>query len=567
MNGHYTYSSQIWPSALTLLLLIVLAVYSGRRRGVPGALPFTTACLFAAGSTVSSMMEYAAMGTASKIFWIRFQGAWNLPIVTAITCFFLEYAWPGRWLTRRNLVLLFIPCVLVLGLILTNDLHHLLWRSFSIEGLVNPVMNLGNWLVIFYGLGVLGILNLVICGWLFMRFPQQRWPVVIVMVGQFGGRLVFLAERANFLYSALPLGLLGMAFEFLIYAVLLFGFQILNPIPLAHRTVIEQLQAGMLVVDPQGKIVNSNPSASAILKLPVKRLLGNSIQNLLPAFADTAGNPQAKGMSRREIELGQGSETRYYQLESSSLDDWRGILIGRLLVLRDVTEMKQAEAEILKQQRALATLHEREQLGRDLHDSLGQVLGYASFKMSATRKLIADGKLAIADDQLAHLESSLAEAHADVREYILNLRTAPTGEKPFFSTLRSYLDGFYQNHGIHADISIGPGMGEGVLSHDMQIQLFHILQEAISNARKHAATNHVSVFFGMEDSRFCMRVEDNGKGFDPLQPARAGSGHFGLGIMRERAESLGGSLRVHSAPGEGTCVEVEVPLSERAETR
>ncbi len=567
MNWPYTYTFSIWLSASTIIFLIALFVYAWRRRSVPGALPFTVACVLAALWATGSMIENAAVDLETKIFWIKFQSFWQLPLVAAVTCFLLEYAWPGRWLTRRNLALFWIPPLLINGMILTDNLHHLAWRSITFNGVVHQQVGPIGWIAYVYAFGILGTLNLIVFGWLFLHFPQQRWPMVLMLVGQFGGRVLYILERTGLLQSALPIDMLGMVFEFLMYTIALFNFQILNPIPLAHRTMIEQLQAGMLVVDTQGKIVNSNPAASAILKLPVKRLLGISIQNLLPTFADTARNLQAKGISRGEIELGKGLETRYYQLESSSLDDWRGIQIGRLLVLRDVTEIKQAEAQILEQQRTLATLHEREQLGRDLHDSLGQVLGYASLKMSAIRKLIADGKLAKADDQLAHLESSLAEAHADVREYILNLRTAPTGEKTFFSALRSYLDGFQQNHGIHADISIDPGLGEGVISPDIQIQLFHIIQEALSNARKHAATNSVSVYFCMEDSRVCMRVQDNGKGFDPLQSARAGSGHFGLGIMRERAESLGGSLRVYSAPGEGTCVEVEVPVSRKAEIR
>ena len=96
------------------------------------------------------------------------------------------------------------------------------------------------------------------------------------------------------------------------------------------------------------------------------------------------------------------------------------------------------------------------------------------------------------------------------------------------------------------------------------MQLFRILQEAFSNARKHAETDCVRVLFELEGGLLCMRIQDNGKGFDPDRAAEAGSSHFGLRFMRERAEQLGGSLRVDSAPGEGTCVEVVVPVdSER----
>jgi hypothetical protein len=128
MDWPYSYTPYIWPSALTVLLLIGLAVYSGRRRTVPGALPFMLACLFCVLWAAGAGLEVAAVDLSTKIFWVKFQGVWQLFGVTAIICFVLEYTWPGRWLTRRNLALLSIPPLLALGLILTNDLHSLIWR-------------------------------------------------------------------------------------------------------------------------------------------------------------------------------------------------------------------------------------------------------------------------------------------------------------------------------------------------------------------------------------------------------------------------------------------------------
>ena len=131
----------------------------------------------------------------------------------------------------------------------------------------------------------------------------------------------------------------------------------------------------------------------------------------------------------------------------------------------------------------------------------------------------------------------MADAHADLREYILNLRIAPNGEKPFFPTLRQYLDGFHQNYGIRVDVSIGAGVDERLFAPDAQMQLFRILQEAFSNARKHAETNCVQISFELQGSLVRIRIQDDGKGFDPAQPP-IGDGHFGLKFMRERAEIL-----------------------------
>ena len=558
MSWPYAYIPAIWPPFSTVVLLTALSVYAWRRRSVPGALPFAVAALFFALWMVGYTLLIAAVDAAAKIFWLKFGSAWQLFGATAVTCFLLEYAWPGRWLNHRNLVLLSLPVLVGIGMILTDDRHHLAWRGFVVNGSVLPQLGPGSGLSAVYFLGILGALNLIVFGWLFLRSPQQRWPVVLMLVGQLVGRMLFLLERVYLLRSVPPLDLLGMSFEFLMYAIALFGFRIFDPIPLARRTAIEQLHSGMLVLDIQGKIVHLNPAAAAILGSPAKRLLSRSIQELLPAGFELAGDLQAT--VEAEISLGDGPEIRSYQLEASALNDWRGLAVGRLLLLHDITGQKRAQAQLVDHQRALAMLHEREQLARELHDSLGQVLGYTTFRMEATRKLIADGKLSTADDQLVQMEHIVADAHADVREYILNLRTAPTDQQPFFSALQHYLDGFLTNYGIRVDLSVDTGVEDRIFSPDAQMQLFRIIQEAFSNARKHAQTDCVQLSFEMVDGMVRIRIQDNGKGFDPTRAA--GEGHFGLRFMRERAETLGGRLQVDSTPGQGTCVEVEVPVME-----
>jgi PAS domain S-box-containing protein len=260
----------------------------------------------------------------------------------------------------------------------------------------------------------LPIVNLIVFVWLFVRSPQHRLPVSIMLAGIVAGRLIFLLETAKILHSEAP----PFALEYLMYAIALFGFRIFDPIPLARQTTIEQLQAGMLVLDPQGKIVSLNPAACAILESPAKRLLGRPIQDLLPASFDLAGDLWSTGPGQVEMSLESGAETRYYLLKASALKDWRGLEIGRLLLLHDVTEQKRAQAQLIEQQRALATLKEREHMARELHDSLGQVLGYAGLQVEVAAKLSRDGQGEAAATHLDRLGSVIREAHADVRKFI-----------------------------------------------------------------------------------------------------------------------------------------------------
>src|SRR5512135_1026919 len=138
MTWNYAYTPQIWPSVLMAVLMIALSVYSGRRRSVPGATPLMITSLFAAAWAAGSLLETASLDLATRIAWFEFQAVIQLPIITGITCFILEYTWPGRWLTRRNLALASFPILLFIGMILTNDRYHLAWRGFFMMGTLRP---------------------------------------------------------------------------------------------------------------------------------------------------------------------------------------------------------------------------------------------------------------------------------------------------------------------------------------------------------------------------------------------------------------------------------------------
>jgi signal transduction histidine kinase len=213
-------------------------------------------------------------------------------------------------------------------------------------------------------------------------------------------------------------------------------------------------------------------------------------------------------------------------------------------------------------------------LARELHDSTGQVLGYADFQLDAISNHVQDGQSAVSAGQMADANAHLAEAekqltrlrriteeaHADLREYILNLRSAPSDGRVFLETLRSYLDGFSQNYDIQTELSIAPDVDAEDFALGTQLQLFRIIQEALSNARKHSAARRVQVTIEGQDSRIRISVHDNGRGLDPGWKADDTGHHFGLRFMRERAEQIGGSLQLMSAPGQGTSVIVEVPI-------
>lgn len=560
MNWDFAYTPYVWPMLASALFFSVLAVFAWQRREIAGARSFAVMLLFMILWSLGATLILIAEDIDSKIFWFKFMSIMKLPAATAELCFGIQYAGLGRFLTRRNVILLSIPAVLVLLLMLTNENHHLLWLGFNFDGVLQPIRQPLTLVIAAYSY-LLALVMFVILIRLSVHSPQHRWPVAFILAELLLARVAVLLDFTG-INTFAPMDPVVLAWNAgaVLYAGALFGFRMFDTIPLANQLVIAQMREGMLVLDSQGRVASSNPAAQAILRESAKRLLGRPVQELLPECAVATGEPSNTNVERIEISRETGEETRYYLLETSSLKDWRGEPVGRLLLLYDVTEPRLVQAQLVEQQRALATLKERERLARELHDSIGQVLGYASFQVEAVSKLVSDGQAAAATAQLDRLAVIVREAHADVREYILDLHAAPTPQQPFFTAMRHYLEGFTYNYNIQTALRVDERLDKEPFPPDARMHVFRILQEALSNARKHGRARCVEVTFALEDHLVCMTIEDDGTGFHSIQSAAGGASHFGLQFMRERAESLGGYLDVISQPEQGTRVVARVPM-------
>ncbi len=212
---------------------------------------------------------------------------------------------------------------------------------------------------------------------------------------------------------------------------------------------------------------------------------------------------------------------------------------------------------------ALAVVAERERIARELHDNLAQVLGYIRMRLASAGRSLAAGEAGEVGRVLAEVDEVAAAAYADVREAILGLRSRVGTGRGLLEALAEYLERFRRQSGLQVEFVAGPGTAEVRLPPQAEVQLLRIIQEALTNVRKHARAGRVWVWLGVAadgERRFRAEVVDDGCGFDPTAPPPGG--HFGLAVMRERAELAGGRLEVHSAPGRGTRVLVEVPIAE-----
>ena len=220
-------------------------------------------------------------------------------------------------------------------------------------------------------------------------------------------------------------------------------------------------------------------------------------------------------------------------------------------------------ARLHGQIQGLAAAAERERIARELHDSLAQALGYVRLQAAAARDAIARGQTARAETTLTQISDVAGDAYAEVREAILGLRSGGSGgDRTMSDALTEYVARYQQQSGVEVDLQIGADAAAVVLAPVVEVQLVRIVQEALANVRKHARTARallkLDIVVGTGGPRLRVLIADDGRGFDLTQSG--GSAHFGLAIMRERAEGVGGSLEVESAPGKGTRIMVQMPL-------
>jgi signal transduction histidine kinase len=208
-----------------------------------------------------------------------------------------------------------------------------------------------------------------------------------------------------------------------------------------------------------------------------------------------------------------------------------------------------------------AVLEERNRLAREVHDGLAQGLGFLNFKMQQVDRLLAREEWEAARQALGEMRDGIQDLYTEVRQTIQDLRWLPEDGLGLSERLRQYVLDFSDRTGLDIALTLDGGPE---LSPQDEVHLFRIVQEALNNIHKHAQARHASVRLRVEpDGGTLLEIEDDGTGIlseaASQESASADSpDHFGLRIMQERAEAMGGHLTVHSAPSRGTRLQVRL---------
>jgi len=397
--------------------------------------------------------------------------------------------------------------------------------------------------------------------WFFKTRGLRRRQALLFMIMPLfscAGYMVNLIP-GGYIFEPEPMGFLLAGFYITWF---FYRWRVISILPGAQETVVRNMLDGLLIVDKEDYIVDLNPAAKAICK-GIPAVGGGKFKDLAAAWPDLArfsDNPELMTFETvREYPEG----PRYFQLNMTPLNSPGGHALGKVILLQDITRQKHDQDQLMEQQKVLSILTERDRLGREIHDGSGQIWSYLQLELQTIRKMLNNAEIAAAGEQVNRLIGITKDFNTEVRESITGLKNAVSSIRDFITTVREYLGWYQKNYGIETRLTLPDAPTVGLFNYVSEVQLLRIIQEALTNIRKHARAQHVEVIIQKLDGKAVIRVVDDGCGFDPTS-VPDGQKHYGLQIMKERAEEAGGHFMVESTSGAGTAVIVQFDLEKAA---
>ena len=223
--------------------------------------------------------------------------------------------------------------------------------------------------------------------------------------------------------------------------------------------------------------------------------------------------------------------------------------------------MAVANTRLQDRLRELAVIAERERIAREMHDGLAQVLGYVNTKSQAAEHLLDAGRVADARSQIHQLAAAARSIYVDVREAILGLRSVIDPGVGLIPAVETYVAKFADASKLAVQVRASDEARAAAIPPSVEDQVFRILQESLTNVRKHAEAWRALVELDVSEGAFVLQVTDDGRGMAAPADLPKDWPHYGLAALRERAASIGGSIEWSAVADGGTVVRLAVPLA------
>jgi PAS domain S-box-containing protein len=325
------------------------------------------------------------------------------------------------------------------------------------------------------------------------------------------------------------------------------------------RRVVETAPDAIVLVNPQGQIVMTNPRAEQMFRYSQQELIGQPVEILVPdRFRRGHADNRSCYLRKPVIRLmGAGQELCVVRKDGSEfpveislspIETVDGTLVSS--TIRDITERKQLEA----QARRSSILEERSRMARDIHDTMAQGFTGIVLNLEAAEEASADLSEEVRN-RITRARNVARQNLEEVRRSVLMLSASAAVEEDLACAIRKSVKNVRSNTKVRVEFSMRGTPRR--LGASLKENLLRIVQQAMDNTLQHAQASRIRVDLAFADKDVRLHIGDDGQGFVSSERPRRG---FGIIGMRERAGEVGGKVEIRSQPGKGTHVTIKVPL-------
>jgi len=554
----------------TASLAAVMALVAWRRRATPGGTSFALLMVAVAAWSFMSALEKAAPTPAGKVLCakIEYLGVTSVPALWLM--FALAYSQQTDWLTRRNVLLLWIMPSVTFVLAATNEWHRLVWSSIapaSDRDGAFLVYSHGPWFWIFaaYNYAVL-LFGTLALGRALLRFPhvyrRQAEALLVGLAIPWVSNAIYLAGWSPF--RGLDLTPFAFTLTGVVCAWGMFRFQLFDLVPVARDAVIESMGDGVVVLDVQERIADINPAALRMLGVTQGSPVGQRVGAVLTAWPDVVTHVGATTETQSEIRLG-GDPASYLDIQITPLLDQHGQTTGRLLLLRDITERKLVDE--LRDDLTHALVH-------DLRNPLAGING--------ALEVLTDEAVSSVQREMLQIARANTQRMLGLVDSILDVSRLESGQMPlerrpiYLAALAAEALGLQQplaaEKHLHLESHVPLDLPAILVDPRLIVRVLHNLIDNAIKFTPKGGTIRISAQHDAARERLTVSVADSGPGIAPSLQARlfqkfvAGraTGHgsgMGLAFCRLVVESHGGRIWVADSSPAGTTVTFTLPVA------
>jgi PAS domain S-box-containing protein len=357
----YQWTPYVLPMIAGAVLSTLLALFTWQRSRISKSFSFLTLAL--AEWSAAYVMELISTQLATKLIWAQVQYAGIVVVPVAWLVFALRYGDQTRPIRRRTLVLLSIIPAITALLTWTNDLHHLILQEATLKrGEVFTVLDVTRgpwfWVHVTYSYTLIIMGSILFVGKLLQFSRTYRRQVILLLLGA----LIPWVVNVFYVLGVHPVANLdltpfALTLSCLIIVWGILRFRLLDVVPIAHDTVIESMQDGVMVLDTYDRILDLNPAAVRILPHSNEAWTGQPITCVIPDWPTLVTRHHEGPSTQTDIRFGEEAAQRIYDLRIQPLFDPQKRVHGRLVILHDITERERARNALRDRERFLAHLH------------------------------------------------------------------------------------------------------------------------------------------------------------------------------------------------------------------